>query len=315
MGRLWFLGEALIDFVPTGTKNKISYMPKPGGSPFNAAKAAAQAGAAVSFLGAVSTDLFGELLIADLAVHGVDCDHVPRTPDPTTLAFVDFEGDDPRYAFYNAQSATARMAPDYEGFHPGSSDILALGSISLIDAPAADNICQFALAAKERTMLALDPNARPDMVSQMSDWQQRIATLLDVSSIIKLSRQDLNAIMPGACPDQFAQSMLERGAALVVVTMGKEGVSGYTRSGRARISPPVIDLCDTVGAGDTIMGSMLAFICEAELTSVQTLSGLGPDGLGAMLRFASAAAALNCTMVGCAPPARAAIDAFLHEHY
>lgn len=107
MGTVWFMGEALIDFVPTMSPAGDAFAPRAGGSPFNAAKAAAQAGAKSGFLGAISNDLFGERLIADLEAHGVETRRTPRTDDPCTLAFVELTGGVARYAFFNALSATA----------------------------------------------------------------------------------------------------------------------------------------------------------------------------------------------------------------
>ncbi|MFZ9684156.1 MAG: PfkB family carbohydrate kinase [Gemmobacter sp.] len=73
MARLWFMGEALIDFVPvTAADGGRAYAPRCGGSPMNAAKAAAIAGAEVAFMGALSTDMFGEMLARDLLAHGID---------------------------------------------------------------------------------------------------------------------------------------------------------------------------------------------------------------------------------------------------
>ena len=72
MARIYVCGEAIVDFVQVPAGDSVAYQPLAGGSPFNITKAAAQAGSPASFLGALSTDLFGQMMLADLEAHGVD---------------------------------------------------------------------------------------------------------------------------------------------------------------------------------------------------------------------------------------------------
>ncbi|MEP0521415.1 MAG: carbohydrate kinase [Hyphomicrobiales bacterium] len=312
MPRLYICGEALIDFVPMkGAEGQSGYEPKPGGSPYNAAKAAARAGADVSFLGAMSNDFFGDQLKDHLEESGVYCDAVPRSPHPSTLAFVDLSTGDPRYAFFNNNASTANMAPIPAMIQPQPGDILDVGSISLIDLPGADNITEFAVSMSSQMMLAIDPNARPSMIEDWPAWRARMARLLDVATIIKLSVEDLEVIEPHHTPDQFAELRINAGTGLVIVTDGGNGATGYTGSAKFQAKTPQIELADTVGAGDTLMGTTLAWILHQEIQDADGLRGLGEGDLKNMLTFAASAAAINCQSVGCNPPTRAEIEAFL----
>ncbi|WP_306259669.1 carbohydrate kinase [Pararhizobium sp. IMCC21322] len=314
MPKLHICGEALIDFVPfEGAEGQVGYTPKPGGSPYNAAKAAARAGADVSFLGAISTDFFGDQLKSHLEESGVYCDALPRCKHPTTLAFVDLTSGDPRYAFYNNETSTANMAPDPTMVEVGPGDILDVGSISLIDLPGADNITDFTVAMSDRMMISIDPNARPGMIENWSAWHKRIARLLEVASIIKLSVEDLNIIAPHQTAVQFAKTCLAKSAGLVVITDGGEGATGYTGAATVKVKTPRIVLADTVGAGDTLMGSTLAWLLDQGLSDAEALRSLNEDALKNMLEFATSAAAINCQSVGCNPPTRAEIEAFLAD--
>lgn len=314
MPKLHICGEALIDFVPfEGAEGEVGYTPKPGGSPYNAAKAAARAGADVSFLGAISTDFFGDQLKSHLEESGVYCDALPRCNHPTTLAFVDLTSGDPRYAFYNNGTSTSNIAPNPAMVEVGSGDILDVGSISLIDLPGADNITDFAVAMSDRMMISIDPNARPGMIEDWPAWHKRIARLLEVASIIKLSVEDLKIIAADQTPEQFAKAHLAKSAGLVVVTDGGEGATGYTGAATCKVKTPRIVLADTVGAGDTLMGSTLAWILDQGLADAKAIRGLNEDALKSMLEFATSAAAINCQSVGCNPPTRAEIEAFLTD--
>ncbi|MDJ1006267.1 MAG: carbohydrate kinase [Paracoccaceae bacterium] len=311
MARIWFLGEALIDFVPATSDLGPAYAPRCGGSPYNAAKAAALAGADVGFLGALSSDLFGDMLAADLDAHGIDTAHAPRLDHATTLAFVDVALGDPRYAFFNAETATREMVPDPAGFPGRPGDILGVGSISLIDPPGAGNIAACAEALADRVTLAVDPNARPAMTGDPEAWRARIRRLADRAGIVKLSVEDLAFLAPGIAPGDFAAAQLARGTDLVVVTDGAAGAEGYTRSGRRSCPGRRVEVADTVGAGDTVTGYLLEGLAVRGLTSRAALSGLTPETLGPLLERAVAAAALTCTASGCMPPSRAAVEGFL----
>lgn len=310
IGTLWFMGEALIDFVPTtsldsASQHEQAFVPRAGGSPFNAAKAAAQAGANAGFLGAVSTDMFGERLIGDLQAHGVDISQTPRTDAPCTLAFVELTEGVARYAFFNALSATALMNPDPKAFKPGDNDILCFGSISLIDQPGADNIAAFALTHAERTMIALDPNARLGMTPDLDAWRARISALASKAGVIRLSDEDLEVLAPGQSPADYATERLGESAGLVVITLGDKGALGFCRHGSIAMAGPHVDVVDSVGAGDTLMGGVMAELMLRGLTTRAALDTLTCQTLGDILRYGVTAAAMNCESSGCAPPARA----------
>jgi fructokinase len=314
MPKLWFLGEALIDFVPVPAPDGgPAYAPRCGGSPFNAAKAAALAGAEVGFLGALSTDLFGEMLAADLARHGIDTDAAPRMAAPTTLAFVDLQRGEPRYAFFNEGTATRRVAPDAAGFAPGPGDVVDFGSISLIDLPGADSIADFAEAVAGRATVSIDPNARPGMTPDLDAWRHRIGRILKVTGIVRLSVEDLAALAPGTAPADFAAARLADGTGLVVVTHGADGAEAWTAAAHVRVPGHRVAVVDTVGAGDTLMGTLLAQLSAGGHTGPEALRRLPAEALSAALGRAVAAAALNCMASGCAPPTPDAVAAFLKD--
>lgn len=311
MPKLWFMGEALIDFVPVFSDGGRAYAPRCGGSPYNAAKAAALAGAETGFLGALSTDLFGEMLADDLRAHGIDTSQAPTLDAPTTLAFVDIEEGEPRYAFFNEGTATRRIAADPASFAPAPGDIVGFGSISLIDPPGSDAIAAFAEGIAGRTLIAIDPNARPGMTPDPEVWRARIRRILAVSDIVRLSVDDLAALDPGRTPDEFARGLLSGRTGLVVVTHGADGAEAWSDVAHARAPGQTVDTVDTVGAGDTLMGTLLAWLVAEGHTAGGTLARLTEETLTAGLRHAVAAAALNCRTSGCNPPTSADVDAFL----
>lgn len=313
MARIYVCGEALIDFVPVSLADGDGFLSLPGGSPFNITKAAAQAGQPVGFLGALSTDIFGERLLADLGKHGVDTTLTPRSDDPSTLAFVDTSTGEPQYAFFDRQSAAANMDPTQIDVPAAPGDILAIGSISLIPQPAADNIVAFARSMSDQMMLAIDPNVRANMILDRPDWEQRIEALFDLCSIVKISSEDLEYLRPGQSHEVFAQGLLDRGVKLVVVTGGGEGALAMTANARCRSLARRVDVVDTVGAGDTFMGNLLAGLQRAEIGAGKNMGDLTDADLEGLLQIANAAAAINCTRKGCHPPTLSETTNYIEE--
>lgn len=308
MAKLYVCGEALIDFVPCRAENsEPAFQPKTGGSPYNAARAASCAGADVSFIGALSTDLFGEQLENDLVKAGVDCSQALKSDDPTTLAFVDVSTGSPRYAFFNNGTATRNTTPPAGLITPQPMDILDIGSISLIDEPGADNIAAFCKSMAGKMRISIDPNARPEMTRDKTGWQKRIEDILAIANIIKISDEDLDYMHPGVSAQGFAERSLSNTTELVVVTTGKEGARAFTKSGTAEARPPAIEVADTVGAGDALMGAMLAWLLDQCADAETPIAGLNDEALMSLLTFGNTAAAINCTRIGAAPPTNAEI--------
>lgn len=310
MTKVWILGEALIDFVPLTADGETVFAPRNGGSPYNAAKAAARQGADVAFVGALSTDLFGDRLAEELVGEGIDTAWTPRLPNPTMLAFVELEAGEPRYAFFNAATASRMTDPQAD---VAGGDILHVGSISLFDQPAADNIANFALKHADRVVLSVDPNARPVMTTDIDNWRRRLLKLIDVASIVKLSDEDLEFLVPDVSAEEFAEGLIGKGVALVVVTTGAGGAFARSAVAHVEVSGRRVQVVDAVGAGDTVTGAILAQLAHRGLDSKEGIAALDSEALREMLVLATASAALNCTRSGCNPPSLEEAKAFIAD--
>jgi fructokinase len=313
MQSIWVTGEALIDFIPVPSDLGGAFAPMCGGSTYNAAKAAAAMGGAVQFVGALSSDMFGARLAADLADFGVGLAHAPRSDAPTTLAFVQYEGRDARYAFFNNGSAT--QMTDLSGFSGQicAGDVVHVGSISLIDNPAADSIADFALRHGDDVLLSIDPNVRAGMIADRAAWQARMARLLARAAVVKLSIEDLEYLAPAATAQDFAADHLARFGGLVVVTLGAQGIYLATRRAHVTLPAFALDVRDTVGAGDTVTGAILSDITARGIGTRAALSDLDADDLRAIGQRAMVAAWLNCQHIGCAPPRLAQVLPYLAQ--
>lgn len=306
--KVYVSGEALIDFVPAQSDLGPAFAPRCGGSNFNAAKAAAQQDADVEFIGALSTDLFGDRLAADLEASGVSLTHSPRVEHPSTLAFVEFHGSDARYAFFNERSTTQLMDHSGTRLDPAPGDLLHTGSFSLVSDPGGASIVDLARSMASSMTLSVDPNARPSMIPDKDAWRERINGLIDLAGIVKLSDEDLDLLNPGTGPEDMLTSLVERGVSVAMVTLGPKGAMISSRTGRVVVPAVIGDVVDTVGCGDTVMGTLLAALAGKTRDEI---SAMGDDELERLATRAMVAAALNARASGCQPPNTAAIDAEL----
>ena len=304
--RLVVFGEALIDFKSTGGLGFQGFV---GGSPLNVAMAAARLGLPAALATRVSTDLFGEAIMAHLAANGIDVSLLERSSEPSTLAFVQTVNGDARYSFRNEGAADTRFNPPDSSVLPDTVQAIHLGSVALLYEPGASAIMRLSSARAARSVVHFDPNIRPSLIIDRAAHLTRFEAVLGFTGWLKLSTEDLEWLAPGEPEASAAGRWLERGPAAVVVTRGRDGCALY-RAGQQPLVLPgqAVTVRDTVGAGDTFSGATIQSLLALGVTSRSGIARLTIDQLGWVLGRATRAAAINCTRQGCDPPTTAELD-------
>jgi fructokinase len=298
-------GEALIDFKDDGD---LAFQGFVGGSPLNVAVAAARLGGEVGFATQISSDMFGERIVAHMRANAVAEDLLLRSDAPSTLAFVSERDGDAHFSFLNSGAADTLYDPQPRPTLPDSVRFLEYGSISLITEPSGTAITDLVALHAERLTPVFDPNVRPALIPDRAAYLRQLEGWLALAGIVKVSAQDLDWLYPERDAIAAAGEWLRYGPGAVVVTRGSEG-AWLLRLGRAplQVPAPSVEVVDTVGAGDTFTAALMVALNEHEMP----LSEL-PDGkAAAVLRFATAAAALNCTRPGADPPMRVDLEIYL----
>lgn len=303
---LLICGDALIDFIPTaGIVGSLPvYRPVAGGSCCNLAVGLGRLGASVGFMGGLSTDFFGQFLASTLEEAGVSLRYAARLRQGSTLAFVKLTEHEPEYAFFDQATAMRGWTRAASAGLGDEVSLLHAGSVALIGEPAAADYLALFRAEKGRRLLSIDPNCRPSLIDDVPGYHDRVRAMLALADIIKLSIADLDYLLPGVAPDSAARGWIEAGARLVVVTLGAEGVAGYTQEGRLRVPARRVTVADTVGAGDSLMAGLL---WQLEKTGCLTRAGLDDlalPQLEAALAVAVDAAGITCTRTGADLPWR-----------
>jgi fructokinase len=300
-------GEALFDvFVQPGeTEAEIRMDARAGGSPFNVAIGLARLGTRAGMLTGLSTDVLGERLFGQLAREGVETRFLLRKEKRTTLSLVALgAGGAPAYTFYGAGSADGSLTGSDLPALDDSVKALHFGSYSLTVSPTADAFA--ALAAREaRRFISLDPNIRLTVEPSLELWRRRVAMMIPLASLIKVSLEDIETLFPGEEPLAVARGWLVQGAALVVVTKGPEGVTAFREGERLDGPAMPAEVVDTVGAGDSFQAALLHHVEQGGLLSRQALREAPREALLAAFAFAARAAAITCGRRGADLPSRA----------
>ena len=300
-------GEALIDIVADGEANLRA---SPGGGPFNTARAMARLGVPTSFLGRISTDRFGRLLADRLAADGVDLSLTSRGPEPTTLAVAEVDADGvAAFQFYVEATSAPNLTP---AMLPAGldSNVVAIhvGTLGLILEPMASTLFDMVSRESAHRFVMLDPNVRPALLADQDAYRERIKTLMAQSTIVKASDADIGWLFPEVVLEEGADDILALGARLVVVTLGSHGAFGVSRGARARVSAPIVEVVDTIGAGDAFGAALLAWLHDRGALKADL--SLGAVELESALEFACVAASLTCTRAGAEPPRRDELSAY-----
>ena len=307
-------GEALIDRIPGSSPSPSGGAPSggsdsPGGGPYTTARALARLGIPTEFLGRLSTDAFGQQLRDLLAADGADLSLTSFGPEPTTLAIADVDHDGhAAYRFTvdgtSAPNLTTRMLPSSL-----SPDVNALhvGTLGLVFEPMATTIAALVDREHSKRLVMVDPNIRQSALSQVDGrgggYRGRLDRIISQSTIVKASDADVAWLFPELDLESAARDLLARGPSLVVVTLGADGAFGVCAETVVRVAAPVVDVVDTIGAGDAFGAGLLAWLYDHN--RLKRDLRLEREELRAALEFACLVASITCTRAGADPPRRA----------
>ncbi|MEU8185339.1 carbohydrate kinase [Micromonospora sp. NPDC049044] len=308
-------GEALIDLVVSADGQRAV----PGGSPANVAVTLARLDQRVRLLARFGDDEYGRQLAEHLSANQVELDWAVHAPEPTSVAVATLDAaGQASYEFRLTGTAdwqwTPGELPDLAGT-PATA--LHTGSLALALAPGARVLTD--LLARERRRdgltVSIDLNLRPSIVTDRAAEQARVRRQVPLANLVKASDEDLAWLYPGRPVGDVLAEWHDAGVSCAVVTRGGEGAWLLAPNGSLHEQPAVrTTVVDTVGAGDSFTGGLLAALADLDALGdrpADRLAEVTEQQWDAVLRQAATVAALTCARRGADPPRRAEVDALL----
>ena len=313
------LGEMLIDFTENGISSQGNpvFEANPGGAPCNVLAMLRKLGKTCAFIGKVGDDMFGRQLRAVAEEAGIDMRALLHDREVhTTLAFVKtFANGDRDFSFYRSPGADMMLTEDE--LPPEmirDTKIFHFGTLSMTHEEVRRATKTAVLTAKEAgAVISFDPNLRPPLWKDLEEAREQMEWGISQCDVLKISDNEIEFLTGTDDFDKGAGLIRKQwpGIRLINVTAGPDGSYSYIPGTKVFVPGFLLGgTIETTGAGDTFCASVLNFILEHGL---DTLNG---EDLKQMLRFANAAAYLVTTKKGAirSMPERAQVEAILNEH-
>ncbi|KZM54616.1 carbohydrate kinase family protein [Aeribacillus composti] len=305
MGRLFSIGEVLIDFIPMqkgkALKDVQSFKRAPGGAPANVAAAVARFGAESAMITKLGMDAFSDFLIEELQKIGVKTDKIKRTKEANTgLAFVSLRDDGERdFSFYRNPSADLLLSEDeIEESWFAKGDILHFCSVDLVESPMKKAHEKAIRLVKENGgIISFDPNVRLPLWNSAEKCRQTILEFIPKAHIIKISDEELAFITGITNEKEAIENLFTGDVKAVIYTKGANGADLYTKNAKYESTGFKVEVQDTTGAGDAFIGGFLYKLLEKEVNHDNLIDVLN-EHHQEILTFANASGAITTTGKG-----------------
>lgn len=277
--------------IGDGKYSATGYLAVGGGVAANAAVTVARLGGAATFIGCVGDDVAGDQVLEEFASFGVATDSVQRIADratPTSVALVDRNGE---------RALVNHLAPDFfDRADPSSARVGDDAAAVLVDCRWPVGAVRALEAARRLAVPAVVDVDRPIDADPGTDTGR----ILTVATHLVYSRDALLGTTGEHEVPAALAAAARRSDAWIAVTDGARGVFWLNGDDVRHLPAFRVHAVDTLGAGDVFHGAFALAVAEGRTER---------DAL----RFASAAAAVKCTLPGgrAGIPDRAMVDALL----
>jgi fructokinase len=257
--RTLVVGEALVDAVTTPGGATLEHV---GGSPANVAFGLAALDHPVDLATWIATDERGRRIEEVCRARGVALTPGSQGAAFTSVAHATLDADGAATYVFDLEWQVASV--------PGLTAYghVHTGSIGAVLEPGGAQVREIlAEARKVGATVSYDPNARPSLMGRPEQARRTVESNIALSDVVKVSDEDIAWLCPGESLDDVVRAWGDLGPALIVVTRGGDGaLVRVTRTGERQALPaPVVQVVDTVGAGDSFMAGLVSGLIDAGL--------------------------------------------------
>lgn len=254
----------------------------PGGKGANQAVAAARLGAAVSLVGALGADPFGDDLAAFLAAQGIDTGGVRRLDGvPTGVALIVVAGGENTIVV--VPGANAALGPeDTRMLRPAPGDVV-LAQLEIPPETAAAALRRARGAGASTILNAAPVRPHPPGLLGLAD-----VVVVNETELAALAGRPLAPAASMAEIATAARAVRARSGGTVVATLGARGALALIGDRTQALEGRPVRVVDTTGAGDCFVGALAARLAAG-------------DALESALDWANAAASLCVGRPGAGP--------------
>jgi sugar/nucleoside kinase (ribokinase family) len=260
------------------------------GSELNTAIALARLGHRVGYVGRVGVDLFGRAAADRLREEGIDATwlvHDRRAHTGLQIKQRVAQGD-PQYLYYRNDSAGSMLTVDERttAYLATARHLHATGIPPALSGSArAFAVEAFDAARAHGLGVSFDPNLRPSLWRDRQEMVDVVNTFAHRADWVLPGLDEGEALTGSGDAEGIAEYYLAHGAKGVAVKRGAAGATVFTAAGSWHCPGFVVDVADTLGAGDGFAAGLVSGL----------LDGLEPP---MALRRACAVGALATTSAG-----------------
>lgn len=274
------IGELLWDMLPTGKKA--------GGAPINFVYHASRLGAEGYAISAVGDDELGREILSELDNNAIRY-LIERVPYPTGTVQVSLQEGVPDYII-NERVAWDHLSPTSNAIDLAEqADAICFGTLGQRSSQSRETIQAILSFAPDEAYRCFDINLRQHYYTK-----ELIEESLYLANVLKINDEELAVLRDlfhlEGTDREVANWFIERyNLRMLALTAGALYSTIYTANEESTMQTPVVQVADTVGAGDAFSGALI-------------ISLLKGASLKEAHEFAVKTAGYVCTKEGAWPP-------------
>lgn len=275
MSEVMTIGEPMVNLIADSSETYLEARTLPrqmAGAEFNVAIGVSRQGHSVSYVTTLGKDWQGDLILEYMNGIGIDTANIRRVAGAATGYQLKVRSSDgePKVIYFRSGSAASQTTPDIvDTIDFDDVRILHVTGIFSALAPNTyDTVSNLVDAARSHGVTVLfDPNPRPTL------WPDKETMIVATNKLAAKS----DVFMPGleegrlfsgtVDPRDIARFYLDMGVGKVIIKLGDEGSALFELDGNGSVQETVVpsfivDVVDTVGAGDGFASGVITALLE-----------------------------------------------------